>query len=277
MGRMDGKVCLITGAARGQGRAHAVRLAAEGADIVAIDALSPSEWVRYPMPGEEELALTAKLVEDQDRRIIARRADVRSRPEIQAVVDEALAAFGGIDVVVANAGITPPGTSFWQIQQGEWDDVIAVNLTGVLHTVSTVVPSMLERGTGGSIVVISSGAGLKANPNIADYNVSKHGAIALAKTMANELAPHRIRVNVICPGFVGTDMIFNDHVYKLFCPDIENPTRQEAVARYSSMNPLPEPYVEPNDVSNAVLWLASEESRFVTGVVLPVDLGLNNA
>ncbi len=274
--RLEGKVALISGAARGQGRSHAVRLAEEGADIVGFDALVDYDDIVYPMATREQLDETVALVEKADRRMIGRRANVRDRGEIEAVVAEALDVFGRIDIVCANAGISPPGTPFWEIPPSEWDDVIAVNLTGVFHTCAAAVPSMIERGDGGSIIVTSSGAGLKAMQNLADYNSSKFGVIGLTKTMANELAPHRIRVNAICPTTVRTDMVLNNGLYQLFRPDLEHPGVEDVIPVLTAMNPIPEPWVEPGDISNAVAWLVSDEARYVTGIALPVDLGVSN-
>jgi len=274
MGRVDGKVALITGAARGQGRSHAVRLAQEGADIVAIDILEDVPTIAYPMASEEDLDETARLVEKQGRRILARKADVRSRSQLQAVVDEALTEFGHIDVVSANAGIGSPGMHFWEISDEQWDDSLDVNLKGVFLTCSVVAPSMIERGRGGSIIVTSSGAGLQPVSHIADYTSAKHGLIGLMRVMANELAEHYIRVNAVCPTTVDTALVQNDRLYRLFRPDLENPGKADVIEACRQMNAIPEPWVEPVDVSNAVLWLASDESRYVTGVALPVDLGV---
>ncbi len=273
---LEGKVALISGVARGQGRSHALRLAEEGADIVGFDALRNFDGIAYPMASQEDLDETIALVEKTGRRMIGRRADVCNRAEVEAVVADALDVLGRIDIVCANAGISPPGRPFWEIPPSEWDDVIGVNLTGVFHTCATAVPSMMERGEGGSIIVTSSGAGLKAMQNLADYNSSKFGVIGFTKTMANELAPHRIRVNAICPTTVRTDMVLNDGLYRLFRPDLPHPGLDDVIPVLSGMNPISEPWVEPNDISNAVAWLASDEARYVTGIVLPVDLGVSN-
>jgi (+)-trans-carveol dehydrogenase len=276
MGRVEGKVALITGAARGQGRSHALRLAQEGADIVAVDYLESYPTVAYPMATQADLDETVRLVEEQDRRVLARKADVRSRSQLEAVVDEALAEFGHIDVVSANAGIGPPGVPFWEMSEQQWDDCLDVNLKGVWLTCSVVVPSMIERGQGGSIIVTSSGAGLRGVPHLADYVSSKHGLIGLTRTMANELAEHYIRVNAICPTTVDTTMVQNDQLYRLFRPDLDNPKKPDVVEAFKRMNAIPEPWIDPTDVSNAVLWLASDESRYVTGIAMPVDLGVSN-
>ena len=277
MGRVEGRVALITGAARGQGRAHARRLAEEGANIVALDALTRYGTVSYPMPVEADLEETARLVREVGREVETAKVDVRDRAGMATAVERALERFGGIDIVVANAGIVPPGAVFWEIPEAEWDDVMDVNLKGVWNTVCVAVPSMIERGRGGSIVIISSGAGLRAAPHIADYNASKHGVIGLGRTMANELAKYRIRVNMIAPAAVATEMVLNPTTYKLFCPEIESPTMEDARQRFAALNPMGVAWVEPLDSANMVLWLASEEARYVSGSVIPLDGGALNA
>jgi (+)-trans-carveol dehydrogenase len=274
--RVAGKIAFITGAARGQGRMHAVRLAQEGADVVVVDALQSYSTIAYPMATEADLDETVALVEATGRKALARQADVRNVGQLQAVVDEAIESFGRIDIVSANAGIMPPGAPFWELTPQEWADVIGVNLVGVANTVSAAVPSMIAAGQGGSIVITSSAAGLRATNNLATYNSSKFGVIGLGKTMANELAAHRIRVNVICPISVDTTMIHNDGLYHLLRPDLEAPTRADVAEVMSTLSPIPEPWIEPIDVSNALVYLASDEARYVTGVVLPVDLGFTN-
>ena len=275
-GNLEGKVALISGVARGQGRAHAIRLAKEGCGIIGFDHLEDYDSVIYKMSRKDDLDETVKLVEKAGGRMIAHKADARDRSAIEAVVADGIKAFGRLDIVSANAGICPPGRPFWEVPGSDWDDIIGVNLTGVFHTCAAAVKPMLERGEGGSIIVTSSGAGLKATSNLADYNSSKFGVIGLAKTMANELAAHRIRVNVICPTTVRTDMVLNDGLYRLFRPDLESPTVDDVIPVLQQMNPIPEPWVDPSDISNAVAWLASDESRYVTGIVLPVDLGVSN-
>ncbi len=275
MGRVQGKVALITGAARGQGRAHALRLAQEGADIVAVDvADDPYGWLPYPAATPADLAETVRLVEAEDRRIIARKADVRDRPALQAVVDEAIAEFGHIDVVCANAGISPMGPKAWEITPEQWDDVIGVNFTGVWNTTSVVIPHMIERQSG-SIIITASGAAVRPVPNLSDYSGAKAGVVGFMKSLAQEVGRYRIRVNVIAPCTVNTPMIQHDSLYKLFCPGIAEPTREDVMeVLRRRVNLIPEPWIEPVDVANAALWLASDEARYVTGVVLPVDLGV---
>ena len=273
MARMDGKVAFITGAARGQGRSHALRLAEEGADIVAVDVCRQLESVPYPMATPDDLAETAKLVEELDRRIVAREADVRDSAQLEAAVSEGLSEFGHIDVVCANAGIFSTASA-WDITEQMWQEMIDVNLAGVWRTVKAVVPSMMERGQGGSIILTSSAAGLIAYPNLAHYVAAKHGVTGLMRALSIELAPKRIRVNSVHPTTVSTDMIHNSAIYNVFLPDLDNPSREDVAAAMQLTNALPIPWVESVDISNAVLWLASDEARYVTGVALPVDAGV---
>lgn len=276
MGLLDGKVALVTGGARGQGRSHAVRLAEEGADVVVVDvAADVPEVAAYPGPDEAELAETARLVEGCGRKAIARRADVRDRAALQAVVDEALAVFGRLDVVLANAGVCPPGAPTWEIPEAQWSAVLAVNLTGVFNTVSVTVPPMLEAGRGGAIVITSSSAAMKSPPNMADYAASKHGVIGLMETLAVELGPHRIRVNAICPAAVDTTILDNDAMFRLVRPDLEHPGRDDIAEVFAGRNPIPEPWVAPRDVSNFVAWLVSDQAWYLTGATLPLDMGHN--
>jgi SDR family mycofactocin-dependent oxidoreductase len=272
MGRMEGKVALITGAARGQGRSHAVRLAEEGAEIVALDVCTQLETAPYEMSTAEDLAETVKLVEELDRRIVARQADVRDLAALQRVVEEGMSEFGHIDVVCANAGI---GTIASALEMDEltWDQMIDVNLTGVWKTIKAALPPMIERGEGGAVIITSSVAGLLGFPNLAHYSAAKHGVVGIMRVLAQELAPHMIRVNTVHPTTVNTPMIMSDAFIKLIRPDLENPTATDMGEAFIGLNCLPIPWVEPVDISNAVLWLASDEARYVTGVALPVDAG----
>src|SRR3954471_14251828 len=263
-GRLEGKVAFITGAARGQGRAHAVRLAAEGADIIALDICEKAQTTSYAGPTEEDLAETAALVEKEGRRAVARKADIRDFDAVSAVLEEGLAEFGRLDVVVANAGICSAAMS-WEIPVEEWREKIDTNLPGTFFTVKAAVPTMIEQGTGGSIIITSSVAGLRGLPFLADYAASKHGIVGLAKTMANELAQFNIRVNTLHPHGVATGM----QPAEMF----------ELTQKYATtlgpifMGSLPDQISQPEDMANAVAWLASDESRHVTGIQLPVDLG----
>jgi (+)-trans-carveol dehydrogenase len=273
MGQFDGRVALITGGARGQGRSHAVRLAEEGADIIVVDSLESHDWMGYPLATEEDLEETVRLVEKLDRRIVARKADVRDFQGLSAAIDEGVAELGGLDFVCANAGAMPIGDMTWDIPVEQWRAVIDINLTGVFHTAKAVVPHMLERETPGSIVLIASGAALNAGTHFADYCAAKAAVVSLTKTLAYELAPHWIRVNNICPTSVDTDMIQNQTLYNIFRPDLEKPGRDDVKAEFQSKNLLPLPWVDPVDISNAVVWLCSEQARYVTGVTLPIDAG----
>jgi len=272
MGRLDGKVALITGAARGQGRSHAVRLAEEGADIIAVDVCEAIDTVPYDLGTEEELAQTASLVEDLDRRVVAQKADVRSLAALESAVSAGLAEFGHIDIVCANAGIASFAPA-WEITEEQWMTMIDVNLNGAWRTLRAVVPSMIEAGRGGSIIVTSSNAGVRGIPNLAHYVSAKHGVLGLMRTFAAELAEHWIRVNAVLPSSTDTPMINNPAIYSLFNPGVENPTREMSLPGYQAMNLLQVPMLEPRDISNAILWLASDEARYVTGVALPVDAG----
>ena len=272
MGRLDGKVAFITGAARGQGRAHAVKMAEEGADIIAVDLCGQIGSVEYPMATPEDLAETVKLVEDHDRRIVAQRADVREREALRAVVDAGVAEFGHLDIVVANAGIAPIFGEVGKSQEA-WHDSIDVLLTGVYYTIDVAVPPMVERDMGGSVVITSSTAGLKglgrnlsaARPGFIGYTAAKHGVVGLMRLYANLLAPHRIRVNTLHPTGVNTPMIVNES----FAHFVEEfPDAGDAL-----QNALPVDLVEPEDIANAAAWLCSDEARYITGVTLPVDAG----
>lgn len=278
MGRLDGKVAFITGGARGQGRSHAIRLAQEGADIVIVDSVGGEDaypWMTYPMATREDLAETARQVESIGRGIVARVGDVREPATLEGAVQEGLDKFGHIDVVSANAGISPFGPETWLNDDRQWRDVIDVNLFGVRNTVKAVVPSMMAAERGGSIVITSSGAGLKGVYGLSDYCSSKFGVIGLARSLANEVAPHNIRVNVIAPGTVDTDMIQNPGLYRAFRPDLESPGRADVEQVFLQMAMLPVPWIEPVDVSNALLFLASDEARYITGQILSVDAGMS--
>ncbi|MBF4997354.1 mycofactocin-coupled SDR family oxidoreductase [Nocardia sp. BSTN01] len=277
MGRVENKVAFITGAARGQARAHAIRLAEEGADIIGVDSLAADPYASYPMGTQADLDETIALVEKAGRRMIGVKADVRDRAALQAALDQGLAEFGRLDIVCASAGISPPGRPLWEIDPAQWSGVLDVNLTGVFNTLAVTVPALVAAGNGGSIVLTASGAGLKSPQNLGDYNASKAGVVALGKTLANELAAQRIRVNVIAPGTVGTPMVTeNEETFKLFRPDLENPTLEDARPVFAMMMPMGEPWVDPVDIANAVLFFASDEARFVTGQVLAVDEGMTN-
>lgn len=264
-GLLEGKVAFITGAARGQGRSHAVRLAQEGADIIAVDLCAQVETVGYPMATPEDLAETVSQVEALDRRIVATQADVRDRAALRAAFDAGVAELGGVDIVLGNAGIA--ALSLDPVEE-EWRDVIDINLTGVYHTVEVAKQALIDRG-GGAIVLTSSTAGLNGiggdTPGGLAYTAAKHGLVGLMRGYANYLAPHSIRVNTVHPTGVNTPMIVNETMQKFLEQD---PQMGQAMA-----NALPVPMIEAVDISNAIVYLASDLGRYVTGVALPVDAG----
>lgn len=273
MGRLDGKVAFITGAARGQGRSHALRMAEEGADIIAVDLCADIGTVHYPMPTIEDLDETARLVRKADRRIVAVQADVRDQEALRNAFHAGVDELGRVDIVCANAGIAP-------MDADEPDpvqicrDVIDVNLIGVWNTVRVAAPAMIDAGQGGAIVLTSSTGGLKGfggallNAGVESYAAAKHGVVGLMRAFANEFAKHSIRVNSVHPTGVNTPMITNDAVARLMDANAE----MAEVFRH----PMPVSTIESIDVTNAVVWLVSDEARYVTGVALPVDAGLTN-
>ena len=272
---MTGRWRFVTGAARGQGRSHARRLAEEGADIIAIDACATPGWLSYPLASEADLAQTVKEVEAAGTGgIVARRADVRDLGAVRAALDEGVAELGGrLDIVCANAGIISQPVATWEIDLDQWRELIDVTLTGVFVTIKAAVPHMIAAGNGGSITLTSSGAALISGGGFADYKAAKSGVLSLTRTLACELAEHFIRVNAICPTAVDTPMIQNETLYRSFRPDLPNPGREDVKAGFQTMNLLPIPWVDAADVSNAIVWLASDAARYITGVTLPVDAG----
>jgi SDR family mycofactocin-dependent oxidoreductase len=263
--RLDGKVAFVTGAARGMGRSHAVRLAAEGADVVVTDLCAEAAPVDYAAAVPDDLTETVHLVEEQGRRVVARVADVRDQKALDAAVADGVAELGRLDIVVANAGITS-WSRFWEMSEDQWQAVVDVDLTGVWKTLKAATPVLIEQGTGGSLIAISSVAGLKALPGQAHYSAARHGVVGLVKTAAIELGPFGIRVNSIHPWGVATAMAEGSHVPEMLAA---NPGY---AASYSSILPDP-PIARPEDISDAVAWLASDQSRCVTGIQLPVDMG----
>jgi SDR family mycofactocin-dependent oxidoreductase len=269
-GPLKGKVALITGAARGQGRAHAVRLAADGASVIAVDACEQIASVPYPLATPDDLAATVKLVEDTGSRIVAKQGDVRDRASLSAALQAGLDEFGRLDIVVANAGIAP-----MQSSGDGWRDVIDVNLTGVFHTVEAAIPTMIEQGTGGSIVLTSSAAGLagigSADAGSIGYAAAKHGVVGLMRVYANLLARHSIRVNSIHPSGVDTPMINNEFTRQWLAQLVA-----ESDSPPDMGNALPVQVLQCDDIANAVAWLVSDQARYITGVALPVDAGFLN-
>ena len=269
MGTLDGKVAFITGAARGQGRAHAVKLASEGADIIAVDLCDQIASVPYPLATPDDLAATVKLVEETGARIVALEADVRDRAGLRTALQQGIDDLGPPEIVIANAGIAP------MAGEHAWQDVIDVNLTGVYHTVDAVVKPMIKAGNGGSIVLTSSVAGLVglASPMAGSlgYAAAKHGIVGLMRVYANLLAPHSIRVNSVHPAGVNTPMIDND-----FTRSWLEGMAQETQGGPDMGNALPVRTLEPEDIANAAFWLVSDAARYVTGITLPVDAGYVN-
>jgi SDR family mycofactocin-dependent oxidoreductase len=267
MGTLEGKVALITGAARGQGRSHAVRFATEGADIIAVDICQDVRGIPYPMGTPEDLAETTRLVTEQDRRIVPAQADVRDFAALEAAVSKGVGELGRLDIVVANAGVVSNqlGVRGWEISEERWHALIDVDLTGVWHTLKAAVPAIIAGERGGSIVITSSTAGIKGMVNIADYASSKHGVVGLMRTFAQELAPYNIRVNTVHPTGVATPMVENDMM------DAVLAASPEVAANLSNMLPIDS--LQPSDISDAMLWLVSDAARYVTGVTLPIDAG----
>jgi SDR family mycofactocin-dependent oxidoreductase len=263
-GRVAGKVAFVTGAGRGQGRSHAIRLAEEGADIIAVDILQDYESVGYGMSTEADLADTVKAVEALDRRIIASQADVRSAQALKAAVDAGVAELGKLDIVVANAGICT--VQAWdEVTPAVWQDTLDTNLTGVWNTMVAAAPHLIANG-GGSIIATSSTAGIKGLPFLAPYVAAKHGVVGIAKTMANELARYKIRVNTVHPTGVNTPMLEG-------LGGLDPLIAKDQNLGSIFVNTLPVEVVEPRDISNAVLFLASDEAQYVTGLEFTVDAG----
>ncbi len=258
-----GKVALITGAARGQGRAHAIALAGEGARIIAVDICGQIETVRYEMSTSDDLATTGKLVRQAGGQIVTSTADVRSLTDMQDAVKVGLQEFGRLDIVIANAGIGSGGRSTLRLTEQEWDDVLAVNLGGAFRTLKATVPAIKEGGRGGSIVLIGSTAGLRGMRGIGHYSAAKHGLVGLAKTMAIELADDNIRVNCLHPTGVRTPLAMS--------PLVQQWAAKSPPAQVRNL--LPVDLLDPQDISNAIRWLVSDHARYITGISLPVDAG----
>lgn len=272
MAKLDGKVALITGGARGQGRSHALALAREGADIVVCDIAAQLPTAPYPLASEDDLDETARMVEALDRRCLAVRADVRDGDQMRGLVERAISELGRIDILLTNAGIESFGKA-WELTEEQWDEMISVNLTGAWKNCKAVIPHMIERRTGVTVIT-SSVAGLKGLANEAHYCAAKHGVVGLMRSLAVELAPYGIRVNTVHPSSVDTPIIKNQAMYTLFSGGKPDATLEEVVPAFEALNRLDTPWMEPEDISNAVLWLVSDEARYVTGVTLPVDAGL---
>ena len=273
---LEGRVAFVTGAARGQGRAHAVRLASEGADIVAVDVCGPvSDTITYPAATSEDLAETASAVEATGRKVLAREVDIRDLAAQQQLVADTIEQFGRLDVVVANAGVLSWGRMF-EMSEDQWDTVIDVNLNGTWRTLRATVPAMIEAGNGGSIIVVSSSAGLKATPGNSHYAASKHGLVAITNSLALEVGEYGIRVNSIHPYSIDTPMVEPDAMMEIFG---KYPTY------IHSFSPMPfhpvnhegkkglQEFMTAEEVSDVVTWLASDASATISGSQIAVDRG----
>jgi SDR family mycofactocin-dependent oxidoreductase len=276
MGRVQGKVAFITGAARGQGRSHALRLAEEGADIIAVDVCHDIDTIGYPMSTPDDLKETVRLVEAQDRRIVAVQADVRERAQLQAALERGIAELGKVDIVVAQAGIAGQKST---APLQAWTDVLDTNLIGVINAVHAALPHLQA---GASVIATGSTAAYmqtlpyqKAGTDSGGiaYMVAKRMLSSYLHDLARELAPREIRANVVHPTNVNTDMLQSEVMYRSFRPDLEHPTKEDATPAFYSQQAMPVPWIEPVDISNAVLFLASDEARYITGMQLRVDAG----
>jgi SDR family mycofactocin-dependent oxidoreductase len=256
------KVVVVTGAAQGTGRVHCRRFAEEGADVLALDVAELAD----------ELATTATEVDGRGRRCVTGFADVSDLAAVTSAIDGGVAELGRLDVIIANAGVHLPGAPSWELDPQVWQRTLDINLTGVWHTVRAGVPHI--GSDGGSVVLISSTNGLRGTANTAHYTASKHAVVGLARTLANELGPRGIRVNTVHPGPVATPMVLNEQMYRKLRPDLANPTADDAAQVLQARNLLPVPWVEPVDIANAVVFLASDQARYITGTQLVVDAGL---
>lgn len=266
-GRFEGKVVFITGAARGQGRSHARRFAAEGANVIAVDACAPIlPDVAYEPATVEDLAETARLVEQEGRGIVTRVADVRDQSALDGAVAEGIDRFGRLDVIVANAGVASYHLT-WEVPEEHWATVLDVNLTGVWRTVKAGLPPMIEAGNGGAITFISSAAGLRGYSYLGHYAATKHGLVGLMRSLTLEVGQYDIRVNTIHPGAVDTVMGNDPDVRRIIADD------PRTTAAYTGQRPLDGGAQKVEDISNALLWISSDEARMVTGITLPVDAG----
>jgi len=273
MGRLDGKVVLVSGVARSQGRSHALRFAEEGADVIGFDILGEIKGSPSAPATQADMDETVRQVEALDRRIIATKADVRDYAGVKAAVDDGVAQLGRLDVVLGNAGVFTSPSPAEDMEDDIFMDTLDINVAGVWRTAKAAIPHLKKNDHGGSIIITSSVAGLMGYPNFAHYVASKHAVVGLMRTLALELAPHHIRVNSVHPGSVNTVMVTNDTIARLFRPDLENPTVDDFKEVAKQMNPMGIEMLESFDISNAMVFLASDEARYITGVTLPVDAG----
>ena len=270
-GQFAGRVAVITGGARGQGRSHAVELARRGADIALVDRCADLGTVTYPLATPEDLAETVRLVEAEGRRCVTAIADVRHLDDVLAAVDGVVEELGSADILVANAGVSTLGSIF-DLDATGWAETVDTNLTGVFNAMRAVAPHM-RRNRWGRIIGISSMMGRSANPMIAAYCASKWGVIGLTKSVAHEVAHFGVTANVIAPGNVSTDMIHNEMLYRLMRPDLKHPTREDVAPVMATLHVQPVPWLEPDEVTAAVVYLCSDGARHVTGTVIDVDAG----
>jgi SDR family mycofactocin-dependent oxidoreductase len=270
-GPFAGRVAVITGGARGQGRSHAVELARQGADIALVDRCADLATVTYPLATPADLVETVRLVEAEGRRCVAVTADVRDLDAMIAFVDGVVAELGSADILVANAGVSTLGSIF-DMDAAQWSETVDVNLTGVFNAMRAVAPHM-RRKRWGRIIGISSMMGRSANPLIPAYCSSKWGVIGLTKSVAHEMAHVGVTANVIAPGNVSTDMLHNDMLYRLMRPDLEHPTKDDVAGVMASLHVQPVPWLDPEEITAAVLFLCSEGARHITGTVIDVDAG----
>lgn len=273
MGRLENKVAFVTGAARGQGRAHCVKMAREGADIIATDICEQIDTVPYDLATWQDLEETARLVEKEGQRIVFRKADVRDRSSLEAAVKDGVAELGRLDIVVPNAGIWGPNHPFVDMPDDAMTNMVDVQMYGPYNTCKATVPYLIEQGEGGAIVILCSTAANKGFLHQVHYNMAKTAVVGLMRTLAQELAPHFIRVNTVNPSSTNTTMIQNPAIWSAFAPGVENPTTDDFGHIFTNMNLLPIPWMEPEDTANAVAFLASDEARYITGIELPVDAG----
>lgn len=274
LGKMlDGQVAFISGVARGQGRCHALRLAADGARIIGFDLCRQIDTAPADMSTPSDLEETVRLVREAGGEIVAVQGDVREQDDVDAALNAGLEAFGRVDIVVANAAILHSYRKTWELTDDEFRDVVDVNLIGVWHTIKAAVPTMISQATGGSIVLTGSGASVLGIPNLGGYVATKHAIIGLMRTLVKEVSRYQIRVNAVLPGNCNTPIFNNDGIRRLYVPGAEEVSEELFVQRASAMSPMGQPWVEPEDIAEAIAWVVSPAARYVNGTVIPVDGG----